>query len=147
MSGVWTGRCACGRTAPRVRCIGRTDDMLIVRGVNVFPSALREIVGGFGAEVSGVISVRPRRRGFRQDPPLKVLVESGGADAPADLAERIRHRIRESFWSRPRSASSPSSRCRAATTSRSWSTGRRPMPDPDNPSLRPEEFPTCATAP
>jgi phenylacetate-CoA ligase len=92
---VATGRCACGRTAPRVRCIGRTDDMLIVRGVNVFPSALREIVGGFGAEVSGVISVRPRRRGFRQDPPLKVLVESGGADAPADLAERIRTRIRD----------------------------------------------------
>ena len=39
---IWTGPCACGRTAPRVRCIGRTDDMLIVRGVNVFPSALRE---------------------------------------------------------------------------------------------------------
>lgn len=92
---VWTGRCACGRTAPRVRCIGRTDDMLIVRGVNIFPSALREIVGGFGAEVSGVISVRPRRHGFRQDPPLKVLVESGGTDAPADLADRIRHRIRD----------------------------------------------------
>ena len=41
-----TGACACGRTAPRVRCIGRTDDMLIVRGVNVFPSALREVVNG-----------------------------------------------------------------------------------------------------
>ena len=36
--------CACGRTGPRVRCIGRTDDMLIVRGVNVFPSAVREVV-------------------------------------------------------------------------------------------------------
>ena len=36
--------CACGRTSPRVRCIGRTDDMLIVRGVNVFPSAVREVV-------------------------------------------------------------------------------------------------------
>lgn len=92
---VWTGRCACGRTAPRARCIGRTDDMLVVRGVNVFPSALREIVGGFGAEVSGVISVRPRRRGFRQDPPLRVVVESGAAGAPADLPERIRKRIRD----------------------------------------------------
>ena len=29
--------CPCGRTSPRLRCIGRTDDMLIVRGVNVFP--------------------------------------------------------------------------------------------------------------
>ena len=92
---LWTGRCACGRTAPRVRCIGRTDDMLIVRGVNVFPSALREIVGAFAPEVSGVISVRPRQRGFRQDPPLKLLVEAAGEGARDDLAERIRHRIRE----------------------------------------------------
>ena len=41
---VGTSPCACGRTAPRVRCIGRTDDMLIVRGVNVFPTAIREVV-------------------------------------------------------------------------------------------------------
>ena len=31
-----------GGTSPRLRCVGRTDDMLIVRGVNVFPSAVRE---------------------------------------------------------------------------------------------------------
>ena len=30
-----------GRTGPRIRCIGRTDDMLIVRGVNLFPTAVR----------------------------------------------------------------------------------------------------------
>ena len=58
---LWTGRCACGRTSPRIRCIGRTDDMLIVRGVNVFPTALREMVNAFAPAVSGVISVRPRR--------------------------------------------------------------------------------------
>ena len=52
--------CACGRTGPRVRCIGRTDDMLIVRGVNVFPSALREVVSAFVPQVSGHIRVRPR---------------------------------------------------------------------------------------
>ena len=42
----WSGPapCPCGRTGPRVRCVGRTDDMLIVRGVNVFPSAVREVV-------------------------------------------------------------------------------------------------------
>ena len=44
---VRMGECACGRTGPRVRCIGRTDDMLIVRGVNVFPSAVREVVSAF----------------------------------------------------------------------------------------------------
>ena len=95
---LWTGPCACGRTAPRIRCIGRTDDMLIVRGVNIFPTALRETVNLFLPEVSGVISVRPRQKGFRQDPPLKLVVElAEGAAADAALAERIRNRIREAL--------------------------------------------------
>ena len=50
---VRTAPCACGRTAPRIRCLGRTDDMLIVRGVNVFPAAVREVVGEFAPAVSG----------------------------------------------------------------------------------------------
>ena len=54
--------CPCGRTGPRVRCIGRTDDMLIVRGVNVFPSAVREVVSAFAPVVSGNILVRPAWR-------------------------------------------------------------------------------------
>ena len=95
---LWTGPCACGRIAPRIRCIGRTDDMLIVRGVNIFPTALREIINVFLPDVSGVISVRPRQRGFRQDPPLKVVVElPEGAAGDAAVAERIRNRIRETL--------------------------------------------------
>jgi len=95
---VWTSACACGRTAPRVRCIGRTDDMLIVRGVNLFPSALREIINEFSPLVSGIISVRPRRKGFRQDPPLPVSVELGeGTTADTALAGRIRNRVREAL--------------------------------------------------
>jgi phenylacetate-CoA ligase len=40
------GRCACGRTFARLEggILGRLDDMLIVRGVNVFPSAIEDIV-------------------------------------------------------------------------------------------------------
>jgi phenylacetate-CoA ligase len=69
--------------------------MLIVRGVNVFPTALRDIVGGFAPEVSGVISVRPKQKGFRQDPPLRLRVERGeGAEAP-DLAGRLQKAIRD----------------------------------------------------
>lgn len=92
---VWVSPCPCGRTAPRVRCIGRTDDMLVVRGVNVFPSAVREVVNEFVPAVSGVLSIRPRVKGFRQDPPLKVVVERAEGAADDDLAERIRTRIRE----------------------------------------------------
>jgi phenylacetate-CoA ligase len=92
---VRTGQCACGRTAPRVRCIGRTDDMLVVRGVNVFPSAVREVVGMFAPEVSGNILVKPRAPGPRQEPPLPVSVELA-RDGTVDvaLAEAIRERIR-----------------------------------------------------
>jgi catechol 2,3-dioxygenase-like lactoylglutathione lyase family enzyme len=69
--------------------------MLIVRGVNVFPSALREVVSGFAPDVSGHIVVRPRADGVKQEPPLPVAVElaQGVAENPA-LADAIRERIR-----------------------------------------------------
>jgi phenylacetate-CoA ligase len=90
-----TGPCRCGRTSPRIRCIGRTDDMLIVRGVNVFPSAVREVVGAFAPDVSGHILVRPQAAGSRQEPPLPVSVElAPGATGDAALAESIRDRLR-----------------------------------------------------
>ena len=92
---VRTSPCRCGRTGPRVRCIGRTDDMLIVRGVNVFPSAVREVVSGFAPKVSGHVLVKPQVPGSKQDPPLPVSVElARDATADADLANAIRERLR-----------------------------------------------------
>ncbi|MCW8173670.1 hypothetical protein D8S78_23840 [Natrialba swarupiae] len=38
--------CQCGRTSPKIRCIGRADDMVIYKGMNVFPSAIRDVVSG-----------------------------------------------------------------------------------------------------
>jgi phenylacetate-CoA ligase len=93
---LWTSPCRCGRTSPRVRCIGRTDDMLIVRGVNVFPSAVREVVSSFAPDVSGRVLVKPREPGVKQEPPLPVTVElaRGGSGDPG-LAQAIRARLRE----------------------------------------------------
>jgi phenylacetate-CoA ligase len=90
-----TAPCRCGRTGPRLRCIGRTDDMLIVRGVNVFPSAVREVVSAFAPAVSGNVLVRPKAAGVKQEPPLPVTVELA-RDAGLDpaLAEAIRERLR-----------------------------------------------------
>jgi phenylacetate-CoA ligase len=79
-----------------VRCIGRTDDMLIVRGVNVFPSAVREVVSGFAPRVSGNIVVRPQAAGVKQEPPLPVAVELAEGEAEdAALAGEIRDRLRD----------------------------------------------------
>ena len=94
---VGTGECACGRTSPRIRCVGRTDDMLIVRGVNVIPSAIRQIVGEFAPAVTGVMLVEPKVAGTTQPAPLPVAVElaEGAPGERAALAERIARRIRE----------------------------------------------------
>jgi len=93
---VWTSRCDCGRTSLRARCIGRTDDMLIVRGVNVFPSAIREVVARFQPRVTGAILVQPRSRGVKQEPPLPVLVEGD-----PEMAERISAEIRAALTFTP----------------------------------------------
>jgi phenylacetate-CoA ligase len=88
--------CPCGRTGPRIRCIGRTDDMLIVRGVNVFPSAIREVVSAFAPDVSGHVLVKPQAAGVKQEPPLPVSVELARDTSAGDgLADAIHKRLRE----------------------------------------------------
>jgi phenylacetate-CoA ligase len=45
LSGFYTDPCPCGRTHKRLfRITGRTDDMLIINGVNVFPSQIEEVI-------------------------------------------------------------------------------------------------------
>ncbi len=93
---IWVSECSCGRSSLRVRCIGRTDDMLIVRGVNVFPSAVREVVARFQPRVSGAILIKPRARGVRQEPPLPIVVEGDSA-----LGETIAGEIRKALTFTP----------------------------------------------
>jgi phenylacetate-CoA ligase len=69
--------------------------MLIVRGVNVFPTAIRDVVGAFAPRVSGHILVRPRAEGVKQEPPLPVEVElARGATPDDELVDAIRERLR-----------------------------------------------------
>jgi phenylacetate-CoA ligase len=70
--------------------------MLIVRGVNVFPTAIREVVSAFAPDVSGHILVKPQTAGVKQQPPLPVSVElARGARPDAALAQAIGERLRE----------------------------------------------------
>lgn len=47
ISRIIPGECACGRTTRRMeRITGRTDDMLIIRGVNVFPTQIEQVLAG-----------------------------------------------------------------------------------------------------
>ena len=70
--------CECGRTTFGIRCIGRTDDMLIVQGVNVYPSAVKDVVSSFSPRTTGAIEIQLEKQppeGWR--PPIRIKVEAG----------------------------------------------------------------------
>ena len=76
------GACSCGRTLVKLAggIAGRVDDMVTVRGVNVFPSAIEAIVRRF----DGVGEYRVELARVREMDELRCVVE-----APADVAERV----------------------------------------------------------
>lgn len=82
--------CACGRTSPRIRCIGRTDDMLIYKGMNVFPTALRDLAASrFAGRVEPVVRVwKETREQVRFDEPIAMDVEAA-AELPADQYDSV----------------------------------------------------------
>lgn len=69
--------CSCGRTAPRIRCIGRVDDMLIYKAMNVFPSAVRDVIlKHFEPYTTGYVQiVKDSAQQVRFDDPIPVDVE------------------------------------------------------------------------
>ena len=91
-------RCACGRTTARIDWFtGRVDDMLVIRGVNVFPSAIEEVLLRF-PELS------PNYRIFVDRPPngldtLLVEVEHhpGAVEDTAALARTVTGRMSETL--------------------------------------------------
>jgi phenylacetate-CoA ligase len=87
--------CPCGRTGFKLRCVGRTDDMLIVLGVNVFPSAVKDVVSSFRPQTTGEIQIVLTEPGPKVAPPLKVVAEYASAcsDVPA-LRQEIERKIK-----------------------------------------------------
>ena len=82
--------CECGRTSFRMRCLARRDDMFIVRGVNVYPSAILAVVGEFRPRVTGRARVVRRDSGVSVQPPVPVEVEIPASSASdAALAAAI----------------------------------------------------------
>lgn len=74
---VWKEPCSCGRSSFRIRCIGRTDDMLILRGVNVFPSAIKDVISSYTPRTTGEMQIILEKEGPAVDPPLHIKVEYG----------------------------------------------------------------------
>ncbi len=82
---VTATECSCGRTSFRIRCVGRTDDMLIVLGVNVFPSAVKDTISSLVPETTGEMQIVLDAPGPKVAPPLRIMAEYGNdvTDLPA----------------------------------------------------------------
>jgi len=89
--------CPCGRTSPRIRCVGRTDDMLIYKAMNVFPSAIRDVVmRGFPGAVEPYLRIwKDHPDQVRYDTPIPVDVEAAPGLPPDRYPEVARAIARE----------------------------------------------------
>jgi phenylacetate-CoA ligase len=88
--------CVCGRTWARLQggILSRADDMVAVRGVNVYPAAIESVVRSFSAVVEFRTTVN--RSGAMRA--VLVEIEVGGADADrAATAVQLSHELREAL--------------------------------------------------
>jgi phenylacetate-CoA ligase len=67
--------CDCKRTGIKFKIIARADDMLIVKGVNIYPEAIRRAILRFCPEVTGSFKIVLDRPGPLVTPPLKIRIE------------------------------------------------------------------------
>ena len=89
--------CACGRTGPAIRCSGRTDDMLKVKGMNIFPSAVADILEAFQPDVTGEFRIVLARHANRKT--LSSLLVKAETPLPAgtrrpELRDRVVSAVR-----------------------------------------------------
>ena len=88
-------RCACGRTFARLEggIIARTDDMVNIRGVNVYPAAIESVLRGF-EEVVEFRSTVSRTGALRS---LALEVELTTASDPRTITTGITQRLRDAL--------------------------------------------------
>jgi len=100
---VWTAPCSCGMPGIRFKILGRTDDMLTVKGVNVYPQAVADVIAQFRPRVTGAFRIRLDAPGPLVRPPLRLRLEHAGLQV-ADLAlleQQLLARLRERLRIRP----------------------------------------------
>jgi phenylacetate-CoA ligase len=94
--------CACGRTSPRImRIQGRVDDMLIVRGINVFPSQVEHTLMGIPEVLGSAFQIEVDRRGALDSMLVRVeMSRDAFSDKITDLMRvkaKVTHDLRNSL--------------------------------------------------
>lgn len=99
ISRITQNQCACGRTTARMRKVtGRTDDMLIIRGVNVFPSQIESVLIGIEG-IGPHYQINIYRRDYLDQ--LEVVVELISPDVlePYSKLEELERTIQHKLYS------------------------------------------------
>jgi phenylacetate-CoA ligase len=95
---IWTKPCSCGMPGKRFKIIGRADDMLIVKGANIYPRAIGNVIAEFYPRVTGAFRIILSAPGPLVDPPLRIRIEYGNdqnPDALNDLETEIQAKFKE----------------------------------------------------
>lgn len=101
---VFTKPCECGFPGIRFKILGRGDDMLIVKGVNIYPSAIKDVVARFHPRTTGVLKIFLEQPPPLVKPPLRLKVEYGPSVKETEretLKEEIRRNMQENLRATP----------------------------------------------
>ena len=92
LSRIIPGECPCGSKFPRIdRIMGRTDDMMKIKGVNVFPSQIEEVLREFPA-LSSEYQIRISHLEGKDT--MRLYVETDGTQDFAELGREIEERVK-----------------------------------------------------
>jgi len=103
---IHPGPCDCGRVHRRLsRIVGRTDDMLIIKGVNIYPIQVEQVLMAF-EEVGNNYLIILDREGMADDMTVRIEVTSEllgrGLEGLEALRERITQSLREELLMTPK---------------------------------------------
>jgi phenylacetate-CoA ligase len=98
---LFTKPCPCGQPGPRIKVIGRVDDLLIVKGVKVYPAAIKNLVESFSPRVTGEVRIVLDAPAPRVIPPLQLRVEYSSS-IEGEQIERLKMEIAETMHDRLR---------------------------------------------
>lgn len=87
-----TAPCRCGRKGMRFRVVGRSDDMVVVRGLNLYPTMVAAVINGF-VELSGDYRIALDDKPPHDFLPVRVELATGQTDTHG-LAEKIEQAIK-----------------------------------------------------
>lgn len=99
ISRILPGECPCGSPFPRIDAIGgRSDDMMKIKGVNVFPRQIEEILQEF-PQLSSEYQIRISHLEGRDT--MRIYVETDGTQDFLDVAERVAERVKHKIGFTP----------------------------------------------